>query len=188
MEQRLDLQLDALKAAGVRGEDLYVETTSAAAKKRQQLELAIMALRPGDTLVVWRLDRIARNIRDLYGRIDKIYEAGGDFRSLTESFDFKTATGKLILGFLGLMADFERQLTIERTKAGMKALRDRGAVLGAPRKINDEVVKKIGVMMNKDQITAENVAKKLKIAQSSIYAYYIVGQNKGRIRAILKPR
>ena len=186
LEQRLDMQLDALKAAGIHGDDIYVEKTSAASKRREQLELAIMALRPGDTLVVWRLDRIARNIRDLYRRIDSIYEKGADFRSLTESFDFTTSTGKLILGFLGLMADFERQLTIDRTKAGMQALRDRGVALGAPRKIDDEKVKEIGRMMNKEQREVVDVAKSLRVAKSSIYKYFTVTRRKGRIVAKLK--
>ena len=129
-DQRLDLQIDALKAAGVSPEHIYSETISGARQKRWQLDLAIKSLRPGDTFVVWRLDRIARNIRDLYQRIDDIAARGAKFRSLTESFDFTTATGKLILGFLGLMAEFERQLTIERTKAGMAALKERGVSVG----------------------------------------------------------
>ncbi len=106
--------------------NIYVEKVSGASKRRPELDLCIKALRPADTLVVWRLDRIARNVRELYRRIDEVNRQEACFQSLTEHFDFSTATGKLILGFLGLMADFERQLTIERTKAGIAAWKERG--------------------------------------------------------------
>lgn len=129
-DQKLDLQLQALRAHGVPDGNIHVEKVSAASKKRPELDLAIKALRENDVLVIWRLDRIARNVRELYRRIDQINSAGASFHSLTERFDFSTATGKLILGFLGLMADFERQLTIERTKAGIAAWKARGGKPG----------------------------------------------------------
>lgn len=129
-DQKLDLQLQALRAYGVKDDNIHVEKVSGASKRRPSLDLAIKALRPNDVLVVWRLDRIARNVQDLYRRVEQINEAGASFHSLTEHFDFSTATGKLILGFLGLMADFERQLTIERTKAGIAAWKARGGKPG----------------------------------------------------------
>lgn len=186
LEQRLDLQIDALKAAGVRPEDIYVEKTSAVSKKREQLDLAIKALQPGDTLLVWRLDRIARNMRDLYKRIDQIYEADADFLSITERFDFKTATGKLILGFLGLMADFERQLTIERTKAGMKAMAARGEYVGAPRKMTDAKIKDAKRMLREPYASVPKVAEKLDVSVASIYAYFTVKRREDGVIATLK--
>src|SRR6185369_5433619 len=99
-EQRLDLQLDALHRAGVLAGDIYVEKVSGASKKRPELDLCIKALREGDTLLVWRLDRLARSMRDLYQRLDQVYAHGATFKSLTESFDFGTATGKFVLGIL----------------------------------------------------------------------------------------
>lgn len=186
LEQRLDLQLDALAEHGVQTNDLYVEKTSAVSKRREQLDLAIKALQPGDTLVVWRLDRIARNMRDLYKRIDQIYEAGADFISLTERFDFKTATGKLILGFLGLMADFERQLTIERTTAGMKAMAARGEYIGAPRKMTDAKIKEAKRLFKEPYASVPKVADKLGVAVSSIYAYFTVKRREDGVIATLK--
>lgn len=135
-DQSLALQTDALKKAGCL--NIYEEKISGAKKDRKQLELAIKDLRPGDTLVVWRLDRLSRSMRDLYNRLEQVEQQGAGFRSLTEAFDFTTATGKLILGMLACMAEFERQLTIERTRAGMQALKERGHKLGAPQKFTEE--------------------------------------------------
>lgn len=133
-DQSLALQTDALTKAGCF--HIHEEpATSGAKKNRPVLDMAIKDLRPGDTLVVWRLDRLSRSIRDLYDRLAQIEAAGAGFRSLTEAFDFTTATGRLILGMLAIMAEFERQLTIERTKAGMAVLREKGHKMGAPAKL-----------------------------------------------------
>ena len=94
-DQNLDLQIEALRKAGVKEDNLHVEKVSGAASKRPALDLAIMDLRPGDTLLVWRLDRFARSMRDLYARLDRVYAKGAKFRSLTESFDFDTFTGQV---------------------------------------------------------------------------------------------
>lgn len=135
-DQNLDLQRDALLKAGVLPDDIHEEKVSGVAGKRPALDNAIASLRPGDVLVVWRLDRLGRSMRDLYERLDEIAEAGASFKSLTEHFDFTTATGQLVLGIFGIMAQFERQLTIERTRAGMAARKARGFGLGRPRKMD----------------------------------------------------
>jgi DNA invertase Pin-like site-specific DNA recombinase len=126
VEQKLDLQLDALKRAGVADKNIFVEKISGASKKRPALERAIRALRPGDTLVVWRLDRMGRNLMDLLKRMEHLQKHGIAFRSLTESIDTGTIMGTLLLHILGAIAQFERQLTQERTNAGIKAHRERG--------------------------------------------------------------
>lgn len=188
LEQRLDLQLDALRAAGVKEDNLHVEKVSATSRKRPALDLAIMDLRPGDTLVVWRLDRIARNMKDLYDRLDKVKEAGASFKSLTENFDFTSASGQLILGFLGLMAQFERQLTIERTKAGMRALADRGFILGAPKMMTPDMIKKAMALIRKPGGSVKKAAEKLDVAVSSIYGHIVVKKVKGKYVLKLKQR
>lgn len=137
-DQRLDMQLDALRRAGVADENIYSEQVSGAAKKRPELERAFRALRPGDTLVVWRMDRVARSLRDLLDRMDKLEKRRVGFRSLTESIDTGTAAGRLIMHVVGAIAEFERQLTRERTTAGMAASKRRGVKLGAPRKVDVE--------------------------------------------------
>ena len=114
-DQVLDLQMDALNAIGCL--QIFSEKVSGAAKNRPELDMAIKALRPGDTLVVWRLDRFARSGVQLYARLEQVYAQGAAFKSLQENFDFSTTTGKFILGILGLVAELERSMTIERTKA-----------------------------------------------------------------------
>src|ERR1035437_6620864 len=153
-EQSLRLQTDALKAAGCL--NIYEEKVSGSGKKnRPQLDLAIKDLRPGDTLLVWRIDRLARSGRELYSRLEQIEQAGAGFKSLQEGFDFSTSTGRFVLGILGLVAELERQMTIERTKAGMAALKARGKKLGAERKVTDKMKDKIrAAVLKGDEIKA----------------------------------
>lgn len=135
-DQKLDLQLDALKRAGVDADDIHVEKVSGVSKNRPAFESAMRALRPGDTLVVWRLDRVARSLRELLDKMHTLEKRKIGFKSLTESIDTGTAVGRLIMHVVGAIAEFERQLTIERTKAGMRARKDRGESVGAPRRMD----------------------------------------------------
>jgi DNA invertase Pin-like site-specific DNA recombinase len=178
-DQRLDLQIDALTKAGVRPENLHVEKVSGASKKRPQLDYAIMDLRAGDTLLVWRLDRLARSMRDLYRRLDEIYGQGANFKSLTEQFDFGTATGKFVLGILGLVAELERQLTIQRTKAGIESWRERGGKPGRQPTFDAETQDKALKMMRAGKSVAAT-AKAIGVAKSSIYGYFQVVKKRGR--------
>ena len=98
-------------------------------------------LRPGDTLVVWRLDRLGRSLKDLIHQINTLEESGIGFRSITESIDTTTAGGKLVFHIFGAMAEFERNLISERTKAGLEAARKRGRKGGRKRVVKDEQVK-----------------------------------------------
>lgn len=170
-DQRLDLQTDALTKAGVLPENLHFEKVSGAGKTRPVLDLAIKDLRGGDTLLVWRLDRLARSMRDLYRRLDEIYARGAFFKSLTEAFDFGTATGKFVLGILGLVAELERQLTIQRTKAGMAAWEARGNKLGRPLMMTPEKITRAGKMLNAGD-SGPKVAKALKVSTGSIYGHW----------------
>lgn len=168
-----------LPAAGVLPDNLHVEKVSGASAKRPALDLAIKDLREGDTLVVWRLDRLARSMRQLYGRLDQIYAKGGYFRSLQESFDFGTISGKLVLGVLGLVAEFERQLISQRTTTGLAALKARkGAdhTWGRALYMTPERVKLVGDHLNgrngKKQLSGPKLAKKLGVSTASIYGYW----------------
>lgn len=182
-DQKLDLQLDALKRAGVMMDNVHVDKISGSGgKKRPGLDFAIMDLRKGDELVVWRLDRLARNMRDLLHRIKQIEDAGATFRSLTESFDTKSAGGRFLIYVLGAVAELEAQLTAERTRAGVKALRDRqDGEWGAPIKMTPEKIKKCEALMLKPGATVPKIAKRLKISEGSIYGYF-----PGGIRALKK--
>lgn len=171
-DQNLDLQIDALTKFGVRPENLHVEKISATAKVRPLLDEAIMQLRPGDVFVVWRLDRLARNMRELYTRLEQISENGASFKSLTESFDFTTATGRLILGFLGLMAEFERQLTVERTKAGIAAAVARGSKFGAKPKFTPEIKAEAFRLLTDEGWSAPEVAKHFNVKVGTVYNHF----------------
>ena len=187
VEQNLDLQLDALRRAGVKEDNIHIEKLSAASKKRPALDDAIRDLRPGDVLVVWRLDRLARSMRELYDRLDEIKAEGAGFRSLTENFDFTTATGQLILGFLGLMAQFERQLTIERTKAGMQARAERGHVMGRAPKMTQEIKDRAFEMLADRAMSAKAVAHDLNISPALIYTYFKFHRTpQGRVIEVIK--
>lgn len=140
-DQRLDMQIDALERAGVDPDNIFVEKVSGASKKRPELDAAMRACRSGDTLVVWRLDRVARSLRELLDRMASLEARKIGFRSMTESIDTGTAVGRLIMHVVGAIAEFERQLTVERTRAGMKAHRDRGGRVGAPRGLDVDKAK-----------------------------------------------
>lgn len=141
-DQELRLQIDALEKAGCW--NIYQEKRSASkGKKRPQLELALLDLRPGDTLIVWKIDRLARNVRELYRLLDEINEKGASFKSLIENYDFTTAIGQYVLGSLALAAQLEAALTSQRTGAGIKALQDRGGSYGAQPVLSKAQVKQI---------------------------------------------
>lgn len=126
------MQADALNAAGC--DRIFLETASGAKRDRPELGAALAAMRPGDTLVVWRLDRLARSLRHLLETIESLDACGMKFHSLTEAIDTSTSGGKLIFSILGAIAEFERALISERTKAGLEAARLRGRKGGRPRK------------------------------------------------------
>ena len=173
-EQKLDLQLDALRAAGVLPDNLHVEKISGASASRPALDLAIKDLREGDTLVVWRLDRLARSMRQLYSRLDQIYAKGAHFRSIQESFDFGTVSGKLVLGVLGLVAEFERQIIAQRTTAGIAALKARqgkGYKWGRKLYMTPKRIEQVGKLLNSG-MSGPKVAKKLGVSTASIYGYW----------------
>jgi DNA invertase Pin-like site-specific DNA recombinase len=134
-DQELRLQLDALEKIGCH--NIWQEKRSATRGKRPELEKALIDLRPGDTLVVWRLDRLVRNMRELYKLMDRIHDCGANFKSLTEQFDFTTPMGEFVLGILGLCAQLEAKTTAVRTAAGMAAMKARGASHGAPPKLTE---------------------------------------------------
>lgn len=186
-DQKLDLQIDALLKAGVHPDHLYREKKSAV-KVRPQLDLAIKDLRPGETLIVWRLDRLARNMEDLYRRLRDIREAGGKLKSLQEDFDFSTSTGEFVLGILGLVAQLERQLTSHRTSAGIASLKAKGGTYGRKATFTPEKRAKAKRMVERGmQVLA--VCEEFKISPPTFYSYFIVKRFKsGRVMVKEKSR
>ncbi len=167
-EQTLDLQIDALKAAGVHDDNMWVEKVSGAASKRPQRDMALLDAREGDTFVVWRLDRLGRRIMEVYELVEDLRQRGVRFMSLTENFDLSTATGKLMFGMAALWAEFERNVTIERTMSGMAAARARGKPAGRESKLSPKQWAQAEKLLAKGWTPAE-VATKYKVARQTIY-------------------
>ena len=135
-EQNMDLQLDALKSDGC--EKIFTDTASGSKDDRPGLTEAIEFLRKGDTLVVWKLDRLGRSLRHLIDVVATLHQDERSFRSLQENIDTTTATGKLVFHVFGALAEFERDIIRERTLAGLEAARLRGKVGGRPRVMSEK--------------------------------------------------
>ena len=183
-DQNLDLQTVALTKAGVKDDNLHVEKLSATSKNRPALDLAIKDLRSGDTLLVWRLDRFARSMRDLYKRLDQVYAKGAKFRSLTENFDFDTFTGKFVLGILGRVAELERQLIAHRTSAGIKTWKEKtGEAWGRQRIMDEKMILRAGKLLNSG-MSGPKVAAELKVSTGSIYPHWKANRKSKRPKFI----
>lgn len=171
-DQNLDLQIEALKKAGVKDDNLHIEKLSATSKKRPALDLAIKDLREGDTLVVWRLDRFVRSMRDLYVRLDAVYAKKAKFRSLTENFDFGTFMGEFVLTILAAVAQLERQIIAYRTSAGIQTWKAKtGENWGRQRIMDEKTIRKAGKLLNSG-MSGPKVAVALKVSTGSIYPHW----------------
>lgn len=168
-DQNLDAQHDALQAAGC--SRIYSDTISGATDRRPELDNALKALRTGDTLVVWRLDRLGRSMKHLVILITELEAQGVKLESLNESIDTSTSTGKLITHVFGMLAEFERNLISERTKAGLKAARARGRKGGRKPALTTKKVKEIETLLSDPNldITVADAAKQYGVARSTIY-------------------
>lgn len=165
-DQNPELQLDALNAAGC----FRVWTDKASGAKTDRPELAALmdALRPGDTLVVWRLDRLGRSLPHLIETVTELEARGVAFKSLTEEINTTTPGGKLIFHIFGALAEFERNLIRERTMAGLSAARDRGRVGGRPSSLT-AAKKRQAKKMRGDGVPMTEIAEVLNIARSTLY-------------------
>jgi DNA invertase Pin-like site-specific DNA recombinase len=166
-DQSLDLQIDALLKAGVSPENIYKETGSSVAHKRPELELAWKRLREGDTLVVWRLDRFVRSVRDLIDRFEEMKRMGVEFRSLTEQIDTTSPMGRFTFVVMGAMAQLEREIIVERTKAGLAAARARGKRMGREPKMAGELLERARGM-RATGASYGKIAKALDVSRTTI--------------------
>ncbi|CAD1798248.1 recombinase family protein [Xanthomonas arboricola pv. juglandis] len=166
-DQNLDLQRDALTSAGC--ERICTDTASGAKATRPGLAEALAFARAGDVLVVWRLDRLGRSLKELVALVDQLGAAGIGLESLTERIDTTTASGELVFHIFGSIAQFERRLIVERTRAGLVAARTRGKRGGRP-SLPGEKVAAIQAMAATDRPVAE-VCKALKIGRSTYYKH-----------------
>lgn len=166
-DQNPALQLDALKAAGC--ERVFVEKATGAQRDRPELKAVLDYIRAGDALVVWKLDRLARSLPQLIETVAMMEQQGVGLRSLTESIDTTTAGGRLIFHVFGALAEFERAVIRERTRAGLDAARSRGKVGGRPRKLTDADIRAAKAMLADNTITVGEVARRLNVAPSTLY-------------------
>ena len=167
-DQDLRMQVAALEKAGCW--NIYKEHRSATRGPRPELDLALMDLRPGDTLIVWKLDRFARSTRELYRLLDRVNSAGATFKSLTEQWDLTTAIGRLLLGLMGILAEFEASLTAERTGAGIAALKAQGFLYGARPKLDAAKAKEL-IKLRKAGWSIPRLAVRFHISTASVQNY-----------------
>jgi len=155
-DQKPQLQLDALKGAGC--ERIFEEKASGAQRERPALKEAIAFLREGGTLVVWKLDRLARSLRQLIDTIEALEERGIGLRSLTESIDTTTSGGRLVFHIFGALAEFERSIIRERTVAGLASARARGRLGGRPRAMSPEDIAVAKTLLANSEISVKEIA------------------------------
>lgn len=168
-DQNPALQLDALTAAGC--ERVFTEKASGAQRDRPELAAAISYMRAGDSLVVWKLDRLARSLPQLIETVAQLEAQGIGLRSLTEAVDTTTAGGKLIFHIFGALAEFERSVIRERTHAGLKAARDRGRKGGRPPALSAADLAAAKAMLRDPEITVAEVAKRLRVSPATLYRH-----------------
>ena len=165
-DQNTSLQLDALKSAGC--DQVFEEKISGKNKDRPELDVCLKVLRDGDTLVVWKLDRLGRSLEHLVQIIRELEERKIGFQSLTESIDTTNAGGKLIFHIFAALSEFERNLIRERTIAGLKAARARGRVGGRKAKLSSSDVRKAAAMLLDPLVTKTEVAKHFGISRVTL--------------------
>lgn len=164
-DQKAALQVAALKGAGV--ERIYVETASGGRWDRPELQRLLEAIRPGDLVVVWKLDRVSRSLFDFLRVLRLLETAGAGFQSLTEHVDTVTPAGKMLTHMLGVFAEFERDTLKERTMAGLKEARKRGRVGGRPPKLT-EAQRAEALAMLKAGRSQADVSRLLRVSPSTV--------------------
>ena len=176
-DQNPDLQIDGLKAAGCK--KIYMEKASGAQRDRPELGAALEYMRDNgdDVLVVWKLDRLARSLRQLIETVEDLEQRGIGFESLTERIDTTSASGRLTFHIFGAMAQFERSINRERTRAALEASRARGRKGGRPPSLSAKDVAHAKALLTVPEITVEEVAKRLNVAASTLYRHLPGGRS-----------
>ena len=181
-EQNLALQRDALLAAGIAPERIYEDTCSGTVTNRPGLARVLEVVRDGDALVIWKLDRIGRSLRHVVELVDGLQQRGIGLKVLTGGIDTTSSTGRLVFGIFATLAEFERDLILERTMAGLAAARARGRAGGRPRLMTRAKLRTAMAMMAERSNAATNVAEQLGISLSTLYAY-VDGEGQAKPRA-----
>lgn len=168
-DQNLDLQNDALQQAGC--DKIYIDKLSGANADRPGLTTALEVLRADDTLVIWRLDRLGRSLKDLIHLVERLEQRGAALKSLQENIDTTTIGGRLVFHLFGALAEFERNLIRERTQAGLSAARARGKLGGRP-KMLDQNKRELTLRLHRErQHSIHEICRLMGISKSTLYNY-----------------
>lgn len=168
-DQHLDLQRDALQKAGCH--DIYEEKMSGKQADRPALLQCLRALRAGDTLVVWRLDRLGRSLSDLVKIVSELEAREVAFESLAEKIETGSATGRLVFHVFAALAEFERNLIRERTHAGLQAARARGRKGGRPPKLDAKQIREIKQLLKDPNVRVTDVAERYEVSRTTLYKH-----------------
>jgi DNA invertase Pin-like site-specific DNA recombinase len=168
-DQNLDLQQDALQQVGCKR--IIVDRVSGTVAERPGLKQIKELVREGDTLVVWRLDRLGRSIKDLIAWVHWLEQEGAGLKSLQEAIDTTSTGGKLTFHIFAALAEFERQLILERTQAGLKAARARGRVGGRPKALTASQQKRAVELYQEKRLAVQEICAMMGISKPTLYAY-----------------
>jgi DNA invertase Pin-like site-specific DNA recombinase len=169
------LQLDALRAAGC--DKVFVETGSGSRSDRPELAKLMEIARDGDTVVCWRLDRIGRSLRHLIEMAERLQQRGVAFRSLTENIDTSTPSGRFLFNILGALGQMEREIIVERTRAGLVAAASRGRRGGRPAALDEAKIRAAKAMLASGNMSAIEVAQQVGCAPSTLYRHLPGGRS-----------
>lgn len=173
-DQNPQLQIDALQQAGC--DKIFTEKASGARADRPELQAALDYMRDGDTLVVWRLDRLARSVKQLIGTVEALDERQIGFRSLTEAIDTTTSGGRLVFHLFAALAEFERSIIRERTRAGLDAAIARGRKGGRPPSLSDADRAAALALFADPKIPIKEIAKRLNVSEATLYRHFPGGR------------
>lgn len=171
-DQNLDLQMDALKAEGC--EKIYFDKISGSTTTRPQFDEMKNHLRKGDTVVVFKLDRLGRSLKHLIETISEFNDSGVSFKSINDPVDTTSSQGKLIFNIFASLAEFERDIIRDRTMAGLKSARARGRIGGRPKGLSEEAENKARIcesLYNEGRLSANQIAKNQGISKATLYKY-----------------
>ncbi len=171
-DQNLNLQTDALERAGC--EKIFTDMASGSIDTRRGLIDAIEFCRSGDSLMVWKLDRLGRSLRHLIDMVNKLQSKGVEFVSLQESVDTTTSGGKLVFHVFGALAEFEREMIRERTRAGLRAARARGKSPGRPKKLSNQQINIAKKLMGDRETNIMEIIKTMNVSKSTLYRYQTI--------------
>lgn len=187
-EQSLDLQLDALLKEGIAQKNIYTDKVSSTKEERKSLTKLLDYVREGDTIVVWKLDRLARSLIHFTKLMSELDEKGVKFRSITESFidtTKKSSQSEFIINIFAALAQLERDIIIERTKAGLESARRRGKILGAPKGISKKNQQKAVLCeeyFKEGKLTVSEICERLDISRATYYKYLRYRGLSGKLR------